>query len=88
MKHAILILAHKQIEQLYRLIRYFNRGCDVLIHIYKKVNVTSAEKEHLFCFPQVKLVEQEYEVNRGGTSVLEFHYTELGSAWRTFHAST
>lgn len=35
MKHAILILAHKQIELLCRLIRYFNRACDVFVRIEK-----------------------------------------------------
>lgn len=71
MRHAILILAHKNIDQLCRLVAYFKNDCDVFIHIDRKQNITSDEKEQLFCFPQVKHIGQEYEVNWGGTSVLE-----------------
>lgn len=36
MKHAILIMAHKNVEHLYRLIGYFNRQCEVFVHVDKK----------------------------------------------------
>lgn len=36
MKHAILILAHKNVPQLCRLVKYFDRDCEVFIHIDKK----------------------------------------------------
>lgn len=36
MRHAILILAHKNVDQLCRLVRYFDHDCDVYIHIDKK----------------------------------------------------
>lgn len=71
MKHAILILAHKNIGQLCRLVEYFKHDCDVFIHIDRKQAVLQSEKEGLLGFPQVSFVSQEYEVNWGGTSVLE-----------------
>jgi len=47
MKHAILILAHKNIGQLCRLAGYFEKDCDVFIHIDKKQPVTREEEEKL-----------------------------------------
>ena len=71
MKHAILILAHKNIGQLCRLAGYFEKDCDVFIHIDKKPPVTREEEEKLRSYKQVKAVSREYDVNWGGTSVLE-----------------
>ena len=71
MKHAILILAHKNIGQLCRLAGYFEKDCDVFIHIDKKQPVTREEEEKLRSYKQVKAVSREYDVNWGGTSVLE-----------------
>lgn len=71
MKHAILILAHKNIGQLCRLVEYFKHDCDVFIHIDKKQTIKPADKERILGFEQVKFISQEYDVNWGGTSVLE-----------------
>lgn len=71
MTHAILILAHKQINQLFRLIRYFSRKCYVFIHIDKKQDIGMEEEKILYAYPQVKFISREYNVNWGGTSVLE-----------------
>ncbi len=71
MRHAILILAHKNIGQLCRLAGYFEKDCDVFIHIDKKQSVTREEEEKLRSYKQVKVVSREYDVNWGGTSVLE-----------------
>lgn len=71
MRHAILILAHKNIGQLCRLAGYFEKACDVFIHIDKKQSVTREEEEKLRSYKQVKVVSREYDVNWGGTSVLE-----------------
>lgn len=71
MKHAILILAHKNIGLLCRLAGYFEKDCDVFIHIDKKQPVTREEEEKLRSYKQVKAVSREYDVNWGGTSVLE-----------------
>lgn len=71
MRHAILILAHKNLGQLCRLVEYFKYDCDVFIHIDRKQTIKPDEKKKLLSFQQVKLITQEYEVNWGGTSVLE-----------------
>ena len=56
MKHAILILAHKNIGLLCRLAGYFEKDCDVFIHIDKKQPVTREEEEKLRSYKQVKAV--------------------------------
>ena len=71
MKHAILILAHKNISQLCRLIEYFKWNCDVFIHIDKKTVVTPEDERKLQYYKQVKLISRKYTVNWGGTSVLD-----------------
>ena len=71
MKHAILILAHKNVEQLCRLVKYFDCHCEVYIHIDKKQPIGIYEENILRAYPQVKLVSRDYDVNWGGTSVLE-----------------
>lgn len=65
MRHAILILAHKNLEQLCRLVEYFKYDCDVFIHIDRKQTIKPDEKKKLLSFHQVKLITQEYEVNWG-----------------------
>lgn len=71
MRHAILILAHKNVDQLCRLVRYFDHDCDVYIHIDKKQPIATEEEERLRAYGQVRLVSRQYDVNWGGTSVLE-----------------
>lgn len=71
MKHSVLILAHKNVEQLCRLVEYFEHDCDVYIHIDKKQAIGNEDERRLLAYPQVKLVSREYDVNWGGTSVLE-----------------
>lgn len=66
-----MILAHKNIGQLCRLVEYFDRNCEIFIHIDRKQCVKSEDKEKLLDYKQVKLVTDEYEVYWGGTSVLE-----------------
>ena len=65
MKHAILILAHKNIGQLCRLVEYVKHDCDVFIHIDRKKVITPVEKEKILGFKQVKFISQEYDVNWG-----------------------
>lgn len=78
MNHAILIMTHKNAGHVYRLAQYFDQCCQVFIHFDKKYLLTDEERESLYNLPQVKLVLQEYEVNWGGTSVLdaELHLME------------
>lgn len=54
MKHAILILAHKNVPQLVHLIEYFKRNCYVFVHIDKKSKITEDEIKTLEAMPQVR----------------------------------
>lgn len=51
--------------------RYFDHDCDVYIHIDKKQPIATEEEERLRAYGQVRLVSRQYDVNWGGTSVLE-----------------
>ena len=86
MKHAILILAHKNISQLCRLVRYFKRDCDIYIHIDKKQPIDIEEENRLYAYQQVKLVSRKYCVNWGGTSVLNSEIFLLRTALKTSNA--
>lgn len=74
MKHAILILAHKDFEQLHHLIEYFVKDCYVYVHIDKKAVITSEELHSIDSMPQVRAVYRKYKVHWGGFSILK---TEL-----------
>lgn len=71
MQHSIMIMAHKNIEQICRLVSYFSKDCDVFIHFDKKNELTKHEIERIKHYPQVKQVVQAHEVHWGGTSVLD-----------------
>lgn len=81
MKHAILIMAHKDVGLLCHLIEYFQEGCDVFIHLDKKVGWGHDIIEFLKGYRQVRLVSTEHEVNWGGTSVLESELSLLQTAY-------
>jgi len=71
MKHAILILAHKNIQQLIHLIEYFSKDCYVFVHIDKKSKITEDEISSLEAIPQVSKVYRRYSVHWGGFSMLK-----------------
>lgn len=71
MRHAILIMAHKNVEHLCRLVEYFEYNCDIFLHIDKKQNIAPDSLLHLSKYKQVKLISQAYNVNWGGTSLLD-----------------
>lgn len=71
MKHAILILGHKNLSHITHLVEYFERGCDIFIHLDKKGYYPLTELECLRNKRCVEYISQDYEVNWGGTSVLE-----------------
>lgn len=71
MRHAIVILAHKNLSHVLRLVRYFEQDCNVLVHIDKKVKVDDDFLEELNSLPQVTFVSQQFDVNWGGSSILE-----------------
>lgn len=70
MKHAVLIMAHKNLEQLCHLVEYFSRECYVFIHIDKKWKLTSEERAKLEAFPWVVKVYRKYKINWGGYNIL------------------
>lgn len=70
MKHAIIILAHKESENLFSLVQYFNRECDVFIHFDKKAKISPLFISKIEDLPQVKKVYRKYTVNWGGFSML------------------
>lgn len=53
MRHAILILAHKNLEQLCRLVEYFKYDCDVFIHIDRKQTIKPDEKKSCLVFSKL-----------------------------------
>ena len=70
MKHAILILAHKNLVQIRRLIEYFTKDCDVYMHLDSKGVYDAELIQDMRRYPQVILIDTSYEVNWGGFSVL------------------
>ena len=71
MQHAIIIMAHKNMEQLFHLVEYFRRNCYVFIHIDKKLKVSREEIARIESLPQVIKVYQKYSVYWGGFSILK-----------------
>lgn len=71
MKHAILILAHKDFSLLQHLIDYFNKDCYIYVHVDKKAVITKEEMALIGNTPQVRAIFQEFSVNWGGFSILE-----------------
>ena len=71
MKHAILLLWHKDIEQLKNLIRLFDEDFKFYIHIDKKSIITKEEIERLKNNCQIAGVYQKYRINWGGFNILK-----------------
>ncbi|MDO4737944.1 MAG: beta-1,6-N-acetylglucosaminyltransferase [Bacteroidales bacterium] len=81
MKHAIMIMAHKNAVQLKRLAAFFVKNCDVFIHIDQKSLITKEEISDIQSLPQVKRVLQTHSVHWGGTSVLDCEMNLLKVAY-------
>ena len=71
MRHAILILAHKNYPLLCRLVGYFSEDCDVFVHVDKKGKFTQEEIGCLQACGPVKAVVRKYDVHWGGFSMLK-----------------
>ena len=90
MKQAIIVLAHNDIPLLIHLIEYFDRDCDIFIHIDKRMRISKADMEKINSFPQVVVVYQKYAVHWGGFSILKTELFMLREAHdlssaQTFH---
>ena len=71
MKHALLILAHKDANHLAEMIRFFQEEYYVYIHIDKKSTISSAEQAALRKMKNVRFVQSRYSINWGGYRVLK-----------------
>lgn len=71
MRHAILILAHKNLEQLFPLAEYFATDCLVYIHIDKKCVLNEDGVSQLKSLPWVRLLDERFNIHWGGFSMLE-----------------
>lgn len=71
MKHALLITAYKDLEQLLDLASCFDSRFGLFIHIDKKSKVSPELKTKLAQLEQVKLISQQYKVNWGGRNHLK-----------------
>lgn len=68
---AILILAHKDIEQLRKLISYFRGRCVVFVHIDKKAPFSDDDITSVAQMEGVAGVYKKYSVHWGGFSILQ-----------------
>lgn len=82
MKHAILIMAHKNIETLHHLVDYFNKDCYVFIHIDKKTKIKDETIQHIETKPQVVKIYRQYNVHWGGFSMLKCEMFLLKEAYK------
>ena len=73
MKQAILILAHKNFDDLIDLIGFFDDSFSIYIHIDKKAKIDSQTKKDIARSKNVKHISFKYSVNWGGTNVLRAH---------------
>lgn len=71
MKHAVLIVAHTQLDLLIELIGKFDNNFSFFIHVDKKVCLPHSFIESLLSINNVKYVGQQYKVNWGGRSIVD-----------------
>ena len=71
MKHAILLLWHKDMEQLRNLIKLFDEDFKFYIHIDKKSIVSEEEIRLLENNHQIASIYQKYRINCGGFNILK-----------------
>lgn len=71
MKHAILLLWHKDVVQLKELISLFNSNFMFYIHLDKKSKISGKEIDELSCLDSVKGLYSRYYINWGGFNILK-----------------
>lgn len=79
MKHAVIILSHDHIEQLISLVKYFDDDFVVLIHLDKKNEYDSKQKEILSKMNNV-FIYSKFKTNWGGHKLLECELFMLNEA--------
>lgn len=71
MTQAILILLHKDLSRVARLVGYFQGHCDIFLHVDKDYGLSPGELDYLENLPGVVAVYQKYHVNWAGFSMLK-----------------
>lgn len=79
MKHAILIMAHKDYAHLNRLVNYFCKDCMVFIHVDKQSDFSKEEIDELSQNPYVARIYKKYNIHWGGFSMLKCELFLLNS---------
>ncbi len=70
MKHALLILCHKDFEQVEKLIEFFDEDFVFYIHIDKRANINNMQIEHLKKINSNIKIYKKYRVTWGGINIL------------------
>lgn len=71
MKHAVILLWHKNLPQLIDLINFFDQDFRFYIHIDKKSRLSKEEVERVRSMRNVALVLSHYKINWGGFNILK-----------------
>lgn len=70
MKQCILIMAHKDVSQVRRLVAYFQGKCDVIVHLDKSSRLSREDMAGLASMPGVRKVFRKISVHWGGFSIV------------------
>lgn len=70
MRHAVILLWHKDMKQMMRLVDLFDDNFSFYIHIDKKSKVSSQDIMCLKCMRQVRGVYRKYKIYWGGINIL------------------
>ncbi len=87
MKHAIIILAHKDIPLLCKIIQYFDRECDIFVHIDKKAKIIDTDLKKISELKNIKKISRKYSIHWGGFSILKAELYLLNLVLRTSDAN-
>lgn len=71
MKQAILILVHKNVPQVCKLISYFQGQCEIFIHVDKSSSISKEDLSVLANMQGVKGVYRKYKIHWAGHSILK-----------------
>lgn len=79
-KQAILIMAHKNMGQLERLVKYFDGRCDIFIHVDRKCSLTDEDCKRLSALPGVVKVLRKISLHWASFSILKTQLLLLETA--------
>lgn len=70
-KHAVLLLAHQNLEHLKQYFEFLGTDFAFYIHINKKAFISDSEIDQLRELPNVKFISRKYLIRWGGTRILK-----------------